>query len=237
MKFPERIVPDETAPGIVALHLKRYDFARPYCVGKDVLDAGCGVGYGSAFLAESARSVVGVDVDDEALAYARGRYVAPTLEFVHGDLLSLAFEADRFDTVCAFEVIEHLGQPERFLDEAARVLRDGGTFVLSTPHARETTWSPENPFHEVELSRADFEEMLRARFANVEVFGQRRLQTAPYRFAQRLDVLGLRRRLRLLRRASRLLGTPSTEDVTLDGIVISREGIERATELVAVCRQ
>ena len=39
MAYPERIVPDETGPGIVAIHLKRYEFARPLCAGRDVLDA------------------------------------------------------------------------------------------------------------------------------------------------------------------------------------------------------
>jgi len=49
-------------------------------------------------------------------------------------------------------------------------------------------------------------------------------------------VLGLRRRLTFLRRASVLVGTPPTAEVTLDGIVIEQAGIERAAELVAVCR-
>ena len=49
--YPERIVPDDTEPGIVALHLKRYVFAEPWCRDKDVLDLACGVGYGSAYLA------------------------------------------------------------------------------------------------------------------------------------------------------------------------------------------
>jgi hypothetical protein len=48
-------------------------------------------------------------------------------------------------------------------------------------------------------------------------------------------VLGLRRRLAVLRRAAPLVGTAPTEAVTLDDIVIEREGIERATELVAIC--
>jgi hypothetical protein len=54
---------------------------------------------------------------------------------------------------------------------------------------------------------------------------------------QRADVLGLRKRLTFLRPASRLLGTAPMAEVTADGIVIDREGIERATELVAVCRK
>src|SRR5207237_2156474 len=80
-EHPERIVPDETEPGIVALHRKRYEFAAPACAGKQVLDAGCGVGYGSACLARSAAHVVGVDVDANAVAYARRRYGAANVEF------------------------------------------------------------------------------------------------------------------------------------------------------------
>jgi hypothetical protein len=54
---------------------------------------------------------------------------------------------------------------------------------------------------------------------------------------QRADVLGLRRRLPVLRPLSWLLGTPPTVDVDLSGIVIAREGLERASELVAVCTE
>lgn len=237
MSHPERIVPDETSPGIVALHLKRYEFAAPWCRGGEVLDAGCGVGYGSAFLGGVARRVVGVDRDEGAVAYARERYARPNVEFLVGDLLDLELGDASFDAVCSFETIEHVEDADRFLAEMARVLRPGGVFVVSTPHAAETTAAPENPFHRVELSRADFEALLRRFFGEVDLFGQRRLQTARHRLMQRVDVLGLRRRLPLSRRASRLLGTPPTAEVTSEGIVIDREGLEHATELVAVCRR
>jgi len=88
----------------------------------------------------------------------------------------------------------------------------------------------------VELSRADFESLLRRHFDEVELYGQRRLQTGRHRLVQRLDVLGLRKRLGVLRRAWRLLGTPPMAEVGLDGIAIERGRLEGATELVAVCR-
>jgi hypothetical protein len=99
-----------------------------------------------------------------------------------------------------------------------------------------TTHAPPNPFHEVELSREDFETLLRRHFAEVEIYGQRRLQTQAHRALQHADVLGLRRRFPVLRKLGRLVGTTATADLTADDIVISRNEIERATELIAVCR-
>jgi SAM-dependent methyltransferase len=231
----ERIVPDEVESGVVALHLKRYDFALPYCRAKVVLDAGCGVGYGSALLAEAATRVVGVDVSDAAIDYARERYAAANLEFETMDVMALALEDGSFDVVCAFETIEHVEDRDAFLREIARVLRLEGVLLVSTPRADETTEQPDNPFHHVELSRADFERLLGRHFQSIELYGQRRLQTRRHRALLRLDVLGLRRRLPALARAAPLVGSPATSAVTLDDIVIEREGIERASELVAVC--
>jgi SAM-dependent methyltransferase len=236
VSYPERIVPDETDPGIVALHLKRYAFALPWCRDREVLDAACGVGYGSAFLAErGARHVLGLDVSEEAVAYARSRYAGPGVEFHVADLQELDLPERSLDAVCSFETIEHLDEPERFVERAARALRPEGAFVASTPRVNVTTRSPDNPFHRIELARGDFEQLLRRSFEEVELFGQRRVQTRRHRLMQRADVLGLRRRVPALRPASRLLGTAPMAEVGFDGIVIAADGLERATELVAVC--
>ncbi len=235
MSHPERIIPDETEPGIVAIHLKRYAFAEPWCRGKEVLDVACGAGYGSSHLAASAARVVGGDVSDETIAYARGRYAAPNVEFRTMDATALPFPDGSFDAVCSFETIEHLADRETFLDEVARVLRPDGVFIVSTPRADSTTDRPDNPFHLVEYSAPDFERLLRERFDSVGLYGQRRLQTRRHRALQRLDVTGLRRRLGFLRRGSVLVGTPPMAEATLDDLVIEQGDLERATELVAVC--
>jgi SAM-dependent methyltransferase len=236
VSHPERIVPDETSPGIVALHLKRYEFAAPYCAGKTVLDAACGVGYGTAHLGRCAAHVLGVDLDEQTIRYARERYGAANVPFAVMDVAALQLEDDSFDVVCSFETIEHLPDRETFLREVARVLRPDGTFVVSTPNARETTESPVNPFHQVEYSRVDFELLLLERFERVQIHGQRRIRTRRHRALQRLDVLGLRRRLSFVRRASAVVaGTAPTERVTLEGIVIDREQLDDAEEIVAVC--
>ncbi len=234
--YPERIVPEDTPAGVVALHLKRYDFARRYCGGADVLDAGCGVGYGSAHLAEAAASVVGVDVSTEAIAYARAHYANPRTSFAVMDVTALEFPDESFDVVCSFETLEHVREPSQAVGEARRVLRAGGAYVVSTPRAERTCLSPDNPFHEVEYSPTDFAALLRERFESVELYGQRRLETRRHRLLRRLDVLGLRRRFALLRRASALTGSRPTTELTLGDIVIEPDALDDASEVVAVCR-
>lgn len=237
LSHPERIVPDETEPGVVALHEKRYMFALPWCAGREVLDVACGVGYGTATLARVAGRVVGGDIDEPSVSYARRRYARPNVEFVVLDATALPFDDGSFDAVCSFETIEHLDDPQALARESARVLRPDGTFLVSTPHAAETTYTPDNPHHRVEFSRADFEHLLRASFTRVDLYGERRLQTRVHRTMQRLDVLGLRRRSSLLRRASVLTGTPATEHLSLDDVVITPAGVDDAPVLYAVCSQ
>jgi SAM-dependent methyltransferase len=149
---------------------------------------------------------------------------------------SLDLADDSFDTVCSFETVEHLDDVDAYVGEMRRVLRPGGTFVVSTPRVDKTTETPDNPYHAVELSRDDLERLLRGSFDQVDLYGQRRLQTRRHRALQRLDVLGLRRRLTFLRPAAKVLGTAPMAEVGSEGIVIERDGLDRATELIAVCR-
>jgi SAM-dependent methyltransferase len=139
--------------------------------------------------------------------------------------------------VCSFETIEHLDDPEALLTECARVLRPRGTYVVSTPNARETTSAPDNPHHRVEFSREDFRTLLARYFAEVELYGERRLETARHRLLKRLDMLGLRRRLAPIRAAAAISGTRPTALLTLNDIVIDRGRLDEASELVAVCRR
>jgi SAM-dependent methyltransferase len=235
MGYPERIVPDETSPGILALHLARYAFSERWCRGGEVLDLGCGAGYGSSHLAHVARRVVGGDISEDAIAYARANYSAPNVDFVVLDATKLPFEDASFDVVCSFETIEHLPERNAYLSGVARVLRDDGVFIVSTPRVDRTVEDPDNPFHHIEYARADFESLLEGFFEQAELYGQRRVQTTRYRALRRLDVLGLRRRLRFLRHAAPLVGTPATVDVTLADVAIDRERLDDAPVLVAVC--
>ncbi|MHB8457092.1 MAG: glycosyltransferase, partial [Acidimicrobiales bacterium] len=192
-KVPERIDPEETVPGIVAHHLVKYQLAARQIGRGRVLDIGCGVGYGSKYLAKEGTTVVGIDVAPEALDVARKRYSGPGVAFALADGARLPFNSASFDAVTCLEAIEHFDHPDQHLAEVVRVLRADGVYAVSTPQPGTGGSPEENPHHHHEFSLEGFEELLSRHFSDVVVLGQRRLQTASHRTIQRADVLGLRR--------------------------------------------
>lgn len=237
--YPERIIPSETEAGIVSLHLKRYDFSLPYCKDKTVLDVACGVGYGSSYLGKVARRVVGVEIDKESVEYARSHYQSAHVTFEEMDAAKLRFEDSSFDVVCSFETIEHLRDIPAYLSEITRVLKKDGVYVVSTPQVAKTNPRPANPFHTVEFSKKDFTDLLGNFFGNLDVFGQRRVQSDFHYYLQKLDVLSLRSRLVprfLTKKIAKKLDTVPIDELGLENILISKEKLERAAELVVACR-
>ncbi len=111
-------------------HLSRYAAVSNTKWGT-VADIGCGTGYGSAMLSKLNR-VFGIDTSRKAVEYARTQY--PSIDFILGSAERIPVCDACLDAVFAFEVIEHLREPERLLAECRRVLRIGGALVLSTPN-------------------------------------------------------------------------------------------------------
>ena len=156
-------------------HLHRYFLARAASRGLDVLDIACGEGYGSALLAQVARSVVGVDVSDEAVEFARQSYQRDNLRFLTGDGQAIPLADASVDLVASFETLEHLYEQDQFLAECRRVLRPGGLLLISTPDRE--VYSPDgsvaNRFHVRELDLAEFRAALAQQFKHVGMFRQR----------------------------------------------------------------
>jgi 2-polyprenyl-3-methyl-5-hydroxy-6-metoxy-1,4-benzoquinol methylase len=236
--YPERIVPDNTPVGIVAIHLKRYEFAEAYLDGKRVLDVACGVGYGARYLADEGNHVIGVDIDGAAIAYAQQRYGGHrNTNFVLSDGMQLGLRSSQFDAVCSFETIEHVLDVDVFLNEVRRVLKPLGVFIVSTPRVARSDLRPVNPHHHQEWNPTDFEQLLRAHFKNVEVFGQFRRETSTALWLKRLDVLRLRTWLLpnwLIRRAAQASGVRAMADLHLEDVLIRRGDLRHASEIVAV---
>jgi len=99
-----------------------------------MLDIGCSDGGISRLVASvtGARRVYGVDVDPDSVIEARARGVSAFLCDVSRERIPLPSSA--VDLVTAFEVIEHLLDPDHMLSEAWRVLRSGGYLLASTPN-------------------------------------------------------------------------------------------------------
>ncbi|MCH8508452.1 MAG: glycoside hydrolase family 99-like domain-containing protein [Phycisphaerales bacterium] len=169
----ERFVPGITGE-IEAEHVARYLFAAALCKGKSVLDIACGEGYGSAMLSQVASEVVGVDIDPGTVEHATKIYGGDGLRFEVGSCEQIPAKRHSFDAVVSFETIEHIGDHARFLREVRRVLRPGGVFVCSTPDKSVYLAGQEpNPFHKKELTGAEFERLLSARFEHAAFFAQR----------------------------------------------------------------
>lgn len=159
-------------------HWHRYAFARSFASGKRVLDAACGEGYGSALLATTAASVLGIDIAQPAVEHALARYAAQTnLTFTRGDCTALEVPPASFDLVVSFETLEHVAAQEELVAGFAKALTDDGILIVSSPDKR--TYSDasgfRNEFHVRELYRDELLDLLGKHFAHVRLFGQKLL--------------------------------------------------------------
>jgi SAM-dependent methyltransferase len=170
---------ERTIPG---LDVENYWFRRHevvyqslarHCAGLEVLEAGCGEGYGADLIADVAHRVIALDYDEAAVAHVRARY--PRVEVMHANLADLPLADDSLDAVVSFQVIEHLWDQDQFLIECARVLRPSGLLMVSTPNR--LTFSPGrdtpiNPFHTRELNADELTQLLiDAGFTQVSMSG------------------------------------------------------------------
>lgn len=125
----ERVVIGDMKKYISTLqeHMARYNFVLKVALNKKVLDAACGTGYGTKLLSEAASQIIGVDVDDETIKYAKKLY--PEIDFRVCDL-NKTIPKGRFDLCISFETIEHLDNPEDFV---RRISKNCSEFVFSIP--------------------------------------------------------------------------------------------------------
>ena len=203
--IPERLVPGTPAwEQFHCEHEQRYEFFADRCTGLDVLDAACGIGYGSDIIARSgARSVTGIDVAPEAVEYARKHYAGPSVEFINASAEGLGQLGKTFDLVLSFETLEHLKDPRRFLREVRRVLRPGGWFICSTPnkHFLGNGHRCVNPYHVSEMSLEEFQ----VAFQEVFDLRERYHQSHSESYRRHIELVGELHRYAKVARFSKLL--------------------------------
>ena len=170
----ERFIP--TLDGNIAFeHLHRYALAGLIARDKVVLDIACGEGYGARLLSSVAKSVIGVDIDEQSVAHATLRYHAPNLVFRHGNCLGIPAEDNVFDLIVCFETIEHVEDHEAVYREFSRVLSPSGVLFVSCPEKATYSDAPGyvNPFHKHELYFDEFTRLNRGHFSHCTVMQQK----------------------------------------------------------------
>jgi ubiquinone/menaquinone biosynthesis C-methylase UbiE len=175
LKFSgERFLPERLLGDIELEHYHRYLLSAEIVSNKVVLDIACGTGYGSDILASMALRVIGVDIAEEAISFAKSRYQKSNLEFLLGSCADIPVEDSSVDVVISFETIEHHDEHQNMMKEIKRVLKPGGFLVISTPDKYEYSVRSnyKNAFHIKELYRGEFHELLSSFFKEVNTYSQ-----------------------------------------------------------------
>jgi len=109
---------------------QRYSYFSSLTNNKHILDVRCGLGFGISALRECA-SVTGIDLSPEAIAYVRTHFSG---KYCRADMMRLPFESDSFDVVLCLGLENvFLSGASEFLAGAWRVLRPGGSLVMTAP--------------------------------------------------------------------------------------------------------
>lgn len=187
-EIPERLVPGSPSwDRYYCEHRQRYEFFASLVMGKNVLDAACGVGYGSQILAlAGAKHVTGVDIAPDAIREAKANFYEANTSYQEADVTDLPFPDGSFEAVISFETIEHLQSPRSFVQELNRVLKPGGLLIISTPNRFfGVKTSKPNPYHVSEMSFSEFTDLIGEFF----VIQKKYTQTHSPRFIRHLRLL------------------------------------------------
>ncbi len=229
-------------------HVAAYALCGPLLGSGEVVDVGCGIGHSYGLLAP--RESVGVDIEPAALeGQQRATVVA--------DMRSMPFVDAAFDSALSVHSIEHVPDPERALEEMARVIQPEGCAIVVTPN-RLTFARPDeiiDPYHYIEFDPGELERVCLRAFHTVRmagIFGSARYQAIVAREKAKLDALLRIDPLRLRRlvprsarqrlydwRLSRERADQSGDvlDIAVDDFSLGWTELEHALDVVAICRE
>lgn len=153
MIIDERVTPILSSPRNLRNHIARYNIAMGVCTNKVVMDLACGTGYGTCMLSWVAKEVLGVDIDEKAIKYAKENYNRKNLIYFNRNILDISYcgafsdetreDYHKVDVIVSFETIEHIGDIELLQKTFLDKLKVGGIIVYSVPIDEKI----ENPYH------------------------------------------------------------------------------------------
>jgi 2-polyprenyl-3-methyl-5-hydroxy-6-metoxy-1,4-benzoquinol methylase len=141
-----------------------YAWSMWHCLGKRVLDIGCGKGDGTLLLSYFSKQITGVDFSPKELRQATlHHYYCPARIWQLN--VEKEWPGERFEVITAFEVLEHLGHPEIVVEKAAKTC---DKFIFSVPR------NAPAPFHKQVYETFDEVKNLVEPFFRVEWFFERK---------------------------------------------------------------
>ena len=232
-------------------HRFAYEFAATRVEATDdVLDVGCGEGYGAPVLLAAAKSYAGIDLSEAVVDEARRAFGSDRARFSAFDGSRIPYDDATFDAAVSFQVIEHVGDVAAYLAEIRRVVKPEGWAMFTTPNRLlrlAPGESPWNRFHLREFDPQGLDVALAEVFSDIRILGVRaspdaeEIEIARVQRARRWarwDALGLRNRLPdvLNERARRIVGSIGRARGPLgDPGFHTSEEAERGLDLLAIC--
>jgi len=228
-----------------------------------VLEVGCGPGYGTNYLSNHVKHIIGLDIDKNVIQYASDKYSSENCSFKFYNGLKIPYDDNTYNAVVSFQVIEHLQDDINYLAEIRRILKTGGIYILTTPnrtHRVKPNQKPWNRFHVREYSPDELGNILKATFSEINVWGIcgndeiQGIEKARIKQAQQfaaLDPLNLRRFIpasyetwivtwlkRVLRRTHKIPGDNDfLNTYSTNDYCITKNNVEDSLDLLAICKK
>lgn len=236
-------------------HFAAYKFAEEHVRGKNVLEVGCGTGYGSEHLSHIAGSMISIDQWKEGIAVCQKTLSNDNISFIPANALKLPFKDESFDVVISFQVIEHFSPDDcsRYLFEIKRTLRNNGILIVTTPNSNLRLLpfqKQRNPEHLREYNDRTLRRLLKARFEEIDLLGltateeimkteRKLLKQSPIEFylLRPLNKLtGKLRKMETRKQKERWLPNISLIDrVSIDDYKVNRDSLGECIDLYAIC--
>lgn len=172
----ERVVPNRTCHAqTMAEHLIRYAFATRYAKVDKILDMACGTGYGLKIMGMLGAEKIGADIDGESVDFAHKFNEVGNFEIIDFEQESLSCRLPfEIDLITSFETIEHLDDPNLFLEGIKNCLKDDGKFIYSIPLANPSK------YHKVVYTFESAYELITKYFDHEELYIQEGIELVNY---------------------------------------------------------
>ena len=145
-----------TTPDIAAQRRAALDLLKLRSA-ESIIDVGCGPGFLSEEMADAVGSkgrVLGIDISEDLLAFAKARNNRDWIEYLKGDARALPVDDHTFDVAVSAQVLEYVDDPDRAISEMFRILKPGGRALIMNTDWDRIAWYSDDPIRMMKVRRA-----------------------------------------------------------------------------------